>query len=83
MAGAGSREGCQNVGRRGGFEQGLQGCFSRGWRKDFAVCEVDVSGFGPSFGGRVANSGFWTCYFAKIMMIVVSRGSYRASYASA
>ena len=30
VAGAGVREGCKNVGRRGGFEEGLKRCVSRG-----------------------------------------------------
>ena len=42
VAGAGVREGCKNVGRRGGFEEGLKRCVSRGRRKDFALCDVDV-----------------------------------------
>ena len=42
VAGAGVREGCENVGRRGGFEEGLKGCVSRGRRSDFALCDVDV-----------------------------------------
>ena len=33
VAGAGVREGCKNVGRRGGFEEGLKRCVSRGRRK--------------------------------------------------
>ena len=41
-AGAGVREGCKNVGRRGGFEEGLKRCVSRGRRSDFALCDVDV-----------------------------------------
>ena len=32
MAGAGVREGCKNVGRRGGFEEGRKRCVSRGRR---------------------------------------------------
>ena len=43
VAGAGVREGCKNVGRRGGFEEGLKRCVSRGMRNDFALCDVDVS----------------------------------------
>ena len=39
---AGVREGCKNVGRRGGFEEGLKRCVSRGRRRDFALCDVDV-----------------------------------------
>ena len=32
-----SSEGCKNVGRRGGFEEGLKRCVSRGRRSDFDV----------------------------------------------
>ena len=42
VAGAGVREGCKNVGRRGGFEEGLERCVSRGRRSDFALCDVNV-----------------------------------------
>ena len=42
VAGAGVREGCKNVGRRGGFEEGLKRCVSRGRRRDFVICDVDV-----------------------------------------
>ena len=42
VAGAGVREGCENVGRRGGFQEGLKRCVSRGRRNDFALCDVDV-----------------------------------------
>ena len=42
MAGAGVREGCKNVGRRGGFEEAPKRCVSRGRRRDFVVCDVDV-----------------------------------------
>ena len=42
MAGAGVREGCENVGRRGGFGEGPKGWFSRGRRRDFGLCEIDV-----------------------------------------
>ena len=41
-AGAGVREGCKNVGRRGGFEEGPKRCFSRGRRKDFKLSGIDV-----------------------------------------
>ena len=41
-AGAGVCEGCKNVGRRGGFEDGLKRYDSRGRRKDFVLCDVDV-----------------------------------------
>ena len=42
VAGAGIREGCKNVGKRGGFEEAPKRCFSRGRRKDFVFCDVDV-----------------------------------------
>ena len=42
VAGAGVREGCKNVGRRGGFEEGLKRCVSRGKCNDFGLCDVDV-----------------------------------------
>ena len=42
VAGAGVREGCKNVGRRGGFEGGLKRCVSRGRRNDFALSDVNV-----------------------------------------
>ena len=42
VAGAGVREGCKNVGRRGGFEEGPKRCVSRGRRRDFVLCDVDV-----------------------------------------
>ena len=32
----------EKVGRRGGFEEGLKRCVSRGRRRDFALCDVDV-----------------------------------------
>ena len=46
VAGAGVREGCENVGRRGGFEEAPKRCVSRGRRNDFALCDVDVSSLG-------------------------------------
>ena len=42
VAGAGVRESCKNVGRRGGFEEGLKRFVSCGRRKDFVLCDVDV-----------------------------------------
>ena len=42
VAGAGVREGCKNVGRRGGFEEGLERFVLRGRGKDFVLCDVDV-----------------------------------------
>ena len=74
-AGAGVREGCENVGRRGGFEEGLKRCVSRGRRRDFVLCDVP----GRRIRGRVANCMSPNCYFAGIM----ARGSYRSSYALA
>ena len=41
-AGAGVREGWKNVGRRGGFEEGLKRCVSPGRRHYFVFCDVDV-----------------------------------------
>ena len=35
VAGAGVREGCKNVGGRGGFEEAPKRCVSRGRRRDF------------------------------------------------
>ena len=47
LAGAGVCEGCKNVNRRGGFEEGPKWCFSRGRPSDFGVvCNVDVSRLG-------------------------------------
>ena len=79
VAGAGVREGCKNVGRRGGFEEGLKRCVSRGRRSDFALCDVDVWSLPRWNRGRVANFMSRKCYFA----VIISRGSYRTSYASA
>ena len=42
VASAGVREGCKNVGRRGGFEEAPKRCVSRGRGKDFVLCDVDV-----------------------------------------
>ena len=41
VAGARVREGCKNVGRRGGFEEARKRCASRGRGKDFVLCDVD------------------------------------------
>ena len=79
VAGAGVREGCKNVGRRGGFEEGPKWCFSRGRGKDFVLCDVDGWGLRRRIRGRVANFMSRKCYFA----VIISRGSYRTSYASA
>ena len=79
VAGAGVREGCKNVGRRGGFEEGLKRGVSRGRRSDFALCDVDVWSLRRWNRGRVANFMSRKCYFA----VIISRGSYRTSYASA
>ena len=79
VAGAGIREGCKNVGRRGGFEEAPKRCVSRGRRKDFVLCDVDVGSLRRRIRGRVANFMSGKCYFAGIIW----RGSYRTSYASA
>ena len=79
VAGAGVREGCKNVGRRGGFEEGLERFVLRGRRSDFALCDVDVWSLWCWNRGRVANFMSRKCYFA----VIISRGSYRTSYASA
>ena len=42
VAGAGVREGCENVGRRGGFEEAAKRWVSGGRGKDFVLCDVDV-----------------------------------------
>ena len=41
-AGAGVREGCKNVGRRGGFEETPKRCVLCGRGVDFVLCDVDV-----------------------------------------
>ena len=45
MAGAGVREGCKNVGRRGGFEEARKRCVSRGRARIscFAMAMVEAS----------------------------------------
>ena len=58
---------------------GLKRCVSRGRRNDFALCDVDVWSLRRWIRGRVANFMSRKCYFAAI----ISRGSYRTSYASA
>ena len=78
VAGAGVREGCKNVGRRGGFEEGLKRCVSRGRRTDLALCDVDVWSLRRWNRGMVANFMSRKYYFA----VIISRGSYRTSYAS-
>ena len=52
VAGAGVREGCKNVGRRGGCEEGLKRCVSRGRRSDFGG---QVSGQYIIFEGSLAK----------------------------
>ena len=42
VAGAGVREGCKDVGRRGGFEEAPKRCVSPGRRRDFVLSDVDV-----------------------------------------
>ena len=72
-----SWEGCKNVGRRGGFEEGPKRCFSRSRRKDFVLCDVDVWSLRRWIRGKVENFMLRKCYFAGI----ISRGSHRSSYA--
>ena len=79
VAGAGVREGCKNVGRRGGFEEAPKRCVLRGKGKDFVLCDVDVWSLRRWNRGKVANFMSRKCYFA----VIISRGSYRTSYASA
>ena len=74
-----SCEGCKNVGRRGGFDEGLKRCVSRGRRRDFLFCDVDAWRLGRWIRGRVANFMSRKCYLAGI----ISRGSYTSSYALA
>ena len=42
VAGAGLREGCKNVGRRGWVEEAPKRCVSRGRPREFWLCDVDV-----------------------------------------
>ena len=79
VTGAGISTRCNNIGRRGGFEEGPKWCFSRGRRNDFLLCDVDVWSLGRWIRGRVANFMLWKCYLAGI----ISHGSYRSLYASA
>ena len=59
-AGAGVREGCKNVGRRGGFEEAPKRCVSRGRRKDFVLC--DVGSVRRRIRGKVADFMSQKCY---------------------
>ena len=79
VAGARVREGCKNVGRGGGFEEARKWCVSRGRGKGFVLCDVDGWGLRRGIRGRVANFMSRKSYFA----VIISRGSYRTSYASA
>ena len=65
--------------RRGGFKEGLKRCVSRGRRRDVVVCDVDGGSIRRWNRGTVANFMSRKCYFA----VIISRGSYRTSYASA
>ena len=58
VAGARVRESCKNVGRRGGFEEVLKRCFSRGRRRDLALFDVDVWSLGRSIRGKVVISRY-------------------------
>ena len=63
VAGAGVREGCKNVGRRGGFEEGLKRCFSRGRRRDLWRSETsmfEVSGAESVEGLQISCYGHVT-----------------------
>ena len=42
MAGAEVPEGCKNIGRHGGFEEGPQECVSHGRRTDYVIWGDDV-----------------------------------------
>ena len=79
VAGAGVCEGCKNVGRRGGLEEAPKRCISRGRHNDFVLCDVDVWSLRRWIRGRVANFRSRKSYFA----VIISRGNYRTSYASA
>ena len=68
----------KNVGKCGGFEEAPKRCCSRGRRKDFVLCDVDVWRLGRWMRGKVANFMSRKCYFAGI----ISRGSCRSSYGS-
>ena len=56
-----------NIGRSGGFEEGLGTVFLFGSFKDFVLCRVGVSGLGHSICGRAASLVFRECYFAGII----------------
>ena len=68
VAGAGVREGCKNVGRRGGFEEAPKRCVSRGRGKDFVLCDVDVWSLRRRIRGRVATFMSRKWYFAVIIL---------------
>ena len=63
----------------GGFEEGPKWCLLRGRRRDFVLCDVGVWSLGRCVRGKVANFMSQKCYSAGL----ISRGSYRGSYASA
>ena len=77
-AGAGVREGCKNVGRRGGFEEAPKRCVSRGRRKDFVLC--DVGSVRRRIRGKVADFMSQKCY---TLQGIISRRNNRSPYASA
>ena len=79
VAGAGVREGCKNVGRRGGFEEGLKRCVSRGRRND--ILRFVMSMFEASDAESVEVLQI-SCH-GSVFAVIISRGSYRTSYASA
>ena len=81
-AGAGVRQGCKDVGRRGGFQEGPKRCFLRSRRRmpGFVMSTFEAPDAESAEGiGRVASFVSWKCYSAGIIWC----GNYRISYASA
>ena len=60
-AGTGIREGCKNIGRRGGFEEGLNPFVSYGRCKDFVLCDdtESVEGLQISCHGSISLQDFF------------------------
>ena len=87
VAGAGISTRCKIRGRRRsswGLRKRWQAWWiwrgvSRGRRSDFVLCDVDIWSLRRRIRGRVANFISRMCYFA----VIISRGNYRTSYASA
>ena len=79
MTGAGVREGCKNVGRRGGFEEGSKRCFfSRGKRKDRFPAE-SVEGLQNSCHRNVTLQGSFRVAVAGVVCLG-STFSWQAQY---